>query len=254
MSVKPAPIKFQKTFNINNYVQSGSSLLNSGNQRLNGNLQITGDEITYGSDTSAKEPLVLTVSDPSTLVANNLITKSYFDSKLNPQVYTFGAAYDNSLTAPVIQSGYVYVNFRNTASLVDTFYLRAIYKITYANANTTISPSNIADTFFDATYFIKVLKLNGVPSIYVKYLAGTDIRTAITSSQFNQSFTPLTIGRTGNRVIVSYGFPSNRTAFTNTTNKFWVSSYGITLNIMESTEEFINNMTGTNGNCYFSIS
>ena len=70
MSVKPAPIKFQKTFNINNYFKDGSALLNSGNQRLHGSLQTTGATITYGNETVygdstlKDEPLILSITDP----------------------------------------------------------------------------------------------------------------------------------------------------------------------------------------------
>jgi hypothetical protein len=85
--IKPKPRKVSLLFNSNYYFTSGDYLYNSGNQRLRGvmtdNGQVSyGDETIYGESTMRDEPLIMSISNPETLVNNNLVSKSYTDYRV----------------------------------------------------------------------------------------------------------------------------------------------------------------------------
>jgi hypothetical protein len=96
--IKPKPRKLSLLFNSNYYFTRGDYLYNSGNQRLRGimtdNGQVSyGDETIYGESTMRDEPLIMSISNPETLLNNNLVSKSYTDYRVlrpanNPVVST----------------------------------------------------------------------------------------------------------------------------------------------------------------------
>jgi len=97
--LKDKPTRYSTLFNINYYVNSDNQYIGTrGTQRLNGRLTlnyeiVNGDEHVYGESYMRDEPIINTVSDPTTLLNNNLVSKSYVDYRTirpstNPTVTT----------------------------------------------------------------------------------------------------------------------------------------------------------------------
>ena len=140
MSVKSVPERLSTTFNTNYYFQDGDYLLNNGNQKLRGKLQLDGqtnygNDLTYGDSTFKDEPIIMTITDPSQLQANHLVSKSYVDSRVSgnyPQVFTYGKAYKGTpLTTTV--DGYVLINFLDPTPVMQSLYIEVVYDIQLSN-------------------------------------------------------------------------------------------------------------------------
>jgi len=238
MSIKPAPIKKQTIYNANNFFKDGSSLLNTGNQRLQGTMQITGsnitygDEITYGKDTSQTEPYVLTISSPNNLENNQLVTKSYVDSMINPypQVFTYGQAYSGTPLEPP-PSRLIRIKYLDNTPKVQSLYIQVIYDIQRANANQITRDSAIQRVSIYNVYFYK--NDNDVFfHAYVELIDGDDIHRPFGGG----SYQPIRFGTGGGgNCVIRYEFPPvDNDNPNNMSSDGWLSSYCISFKILSS--------------------
>jgi len=253
MSIKPAPTKYQLTFNSNNYFKDGSALLNSGNQRLHGSLQTTGasitygDETVYGDSTLKDEPLILTITDPQYLQSNNLVTKSYVDSIISnyPQVYTFGKAYNGTIDSNFLTNlnNYVYVRFLNTQEFIQSLYIEVIYDVQKAkrwslDRSDAIQRRSVYNIVFYKSTF------NTFDKSTIELIDGDNITRSF------GDYTPLSIGTQNGKCLIRYQFIPTAPNINEADD--WYATYGISIKILKSNPVLYSYVQNANsGGAYF---
>ena len=276
MSVKAAPLKLQPVFNIHYYQNDTVYLTNRGPQRIYGQLSENGeinygDETVYGSSTFRNEPNILNVTEDSSLLSSNLVTKQYVSNYLNsvmpsinPQTFT----YSNSSTAiqPLtISNATGFFNFADTDLDIQTCIVEVNYNIITSLPNSLLLRPNFT-IGFNSTYQLTFIKVGSTFFCNYNLLNGDDIVASKSySNSFNQSWNPIQWGITSlsgqSRPSFIIGYPSNTSQWVNdpSIHSYWISSYSCELRILSSTnmssgESKVVSTGGASGNVYFSTS
>jgi hypothetical protein len=252
MSIKAIPERLSTTFNTNYYFQDGDYLGNTGKQKLRGSLQLDNetvyqDEIVYGQSTVGSEPLVMSVTDPSLLQANHLVSKSYVDSRTNGylQVFTFGRAYTGVIDPNfmVNLNNYVYVRFQNTNEKIQSLYVEVIYDVQKGkryslDRNDAIQRRSLYNIVFYQSTF------NTFDKSTIDLVGGDDLTKSF------GNYTPLAVGTQNGACLIRFQF--SPTTPTINSGDDWYSTYGISIRILKSNGLTYNSSVGQNaGNAYF---
>jgi hypothetical protein len=201
----------------------------------------------------------MNVTDPSLLQANHLVSKSYVDSRVSgnyPQVFTYGKAYNGTALTTTVD-GYVFINFLNPSPVMQSLYIEVVYDIQLSNDDLPVVRSSAMQR--TAVYNVCFYKQNGIFNRSQMELIDGDSLTdgGITSIIGGPSYQPFGIGITNGVCVIRYQFPPSNSVYTTTNNDNWLSSYGITLRILQSTPQTTDESdilsSSNSGSAYFSI-
>lgn len=241
MSLIVPQLVISPVFNLNNFSSATQPLLNQGTQVLYGNLYtrnngdiVDGGDLTiYGHSQFAQEPTITSVSDPTTLSDNQLVSKSYVTQAVNaitspsqyPTNYYYGQYTNNSLAQLTIPAGSsIQILSQDPTSVIMSFRLEVMYSRVFCYQNSY--NVSVSETFH-STYDIYFAKMSNfwTTSTY-NCLEGPDI-TLVGGSNPAISF-----GISQNKCYVTYRW--NQSANTNRSTGIWISAYSINLKILDS--------------------
>jgi hypothetical protein len=234
MSVRPLPLKLDTTtFNPNYYFTPGEYLENYGTQRLQGTFQVSktvtyGNETVYGDSSFKDEPTIMSITDPEFLTSNHLVSKSYVDSKIiinpYPQIFVYGKAYTGSPVPVGFSENIQIIKFTNNFPVIQSIYVEVIYDVQRGQRNTLSRDSAIQR---ESIYNIVYYKTNGVfTSSTIELVSGDNL------TRDYGGYQPFDAGISNGDCCVMCDFPKSPTSITSDN---WISSYGITIRILNST-------------------
>jgi len=235
----PAPSNpFTPIFNVNDFTSSGNETVNSET--------VLGDETVLGNLILNSEPTLLNINTTS-LNNNNLVSKLYVDNTISTSIATnnnisdaypteffFGNSATTNLLAPSIYSGYVQINSGyvqisgvNNTLIIRNYLIELSYQITESYPN---SSSVYKHFIFNGVYELTYYKNNNtfIGSSYTN-IRGNSLTGAL--GVFNNTI-PIQFGIYQNLPTITFNFPTYRNP--NNYNSNWISSYGVSMKIMNS--------------------